>query len=156
MDTILVEPSSDGRLSIRLPYSPERVAKIKSIAGRSWDGRNKRWLIPCQADTVERLRALFPDEALELSAALENKAAPAAPLIERLRRAVRARHCSPSTEKAYAGWVERFLSRHGGALTPIEKPESGGAITSTNPSSRERLRRRACAPQSPSPPAAMP
>ena len=30
-------------------------------------------------------------------------------LLDRVRQAVRARHYSPSTEKAYTGWIKRFM-----------------------------------------------
>ena len=36
------------------------------------------------------------------------------PVVERVREAIAARHYSRRTEKAYAGWVERYLSFHGG------------------------------------------
>jgi integron integrase len=42
-------------------------------------------------------------------------------MIERLRSAVRARHLSPRTEKAYVGWVGRFLDRH-----PALEPQALG------------------------------
>ncbi|HEX4337024.1 MAG TPA: integron integrase [Polyangiaceae bacterium] len=44
-------------------------------------------------------------------------------LIERVRHAVRTRHFSPRTEKAYAGWVARLLKFHRGRL-PQELGES--------------------------------
>ena len=31
-----VGPGEAGRLIVRFPYSPERVAKIKTVAGRRW------------------------------------------------------------------------------------------------------------------------
>ena len=33
---IVIRPGTEGRLIVLLPYSPERVAKIKSVAGRRW------------------------------------------------------------------------------------------------------------------------
>jgi len=33
---IQVKPGSAGRLIVLLPYSSERMAKIKTIAGRRW------------------------------------------------------------------------------------------------------------------------
>ncbi|MFH1833897.1 MAG: phage integrase N-terminal SAM-like domain-containing protein [bacterium] len=35
------------------------------------------------------------------------------PLMERVRRAVRARHYSKRTEQAYAYWVRRYIFFHG-------------------------------------------
>jgi len=34
-------------------------------------------------------------------------------LLDRVRRAVRARHMSPNTEEAYVGWVKRYVRFHG-------------------------------------------
>ena len=34
-------------------------------------------------------------------------------LLDRVRAALRTRHCSPRTEKAYAGWIRRFILFHG-------------------------------------------
>ena len=39
---------------------------------------------------------------------------PAPPhLLERVRQAIRARHYSPRTEKAYVGWIRRHIVFHG-------------------------------------------
>lgn len=34
-------------------------------------------------------------------------------LLDRVRAALRTRHCSPRTEKAYVGWIRRFILFHG-------------------------------------------
>jgi len=34
-------------------------------------------------------------------------------LLDQVRQAIRARHYSPSTEKAYVGWIKRFILYHG-------------------------------------------
>lgn len=33
---IQIKPGEVGRLIVRLPYTPERVAKLKTIDGRRW------------------------------------------------------------------------------------------------------------------------
>ena len=38
---------------------------------------------------------------------------PARRLLDAVREALRARHCSPRTEKAYTGWIRRFVLFHG-------------------------------------------
>jgi len=35
-------------------------------------------------------------------------------LLEQTRSAIRMRHYSPRTEKAYLGWIRRFVAAHGG------------------------------------------
>jgi integrase len=42
-------------------------------------------------------------------------------LLDRVRLAVRARHYSPRTEKAYVGWIRRFIFFHG-----VRHPEQMG------------------------------
>jgi hypothetical protein len=33
-------------------------------------------------------------------------------LLDRVRAALRTRHCSPRTEKAYVGWIRRYIFFH--------------------------------------------
>lgn len=59
MDTtppIQVTRGPEGRLVVLLPYSPERVAKIKTIPGRRWHLHEKRWSVPDTADMPARER----------------------------------------------------------------------------------------------------
>ena len=56
--TIKISSGEKGWLRVRLPYAPERVAKIKTIAGRRWDGAEGLWLVPDGGAMAERLRAL--------------------------------------------------------------------------------------------------
>ncbi len=102
-------------LLVELPYSPERVAKIKTIAGRRWDPARRCWTVPDHDDAVARLKALFAGETVELAPPTETPRPAPSPVLGRLRQAVRARHLSPSTETAYAGWAERFLRGHASA-----------------------------------------
>ena len=117
---------------VHLPYSPERVEKIKTVAGRRWHIQEKHWTVPHDDKAVERLLQLFAGEQVlvapglgppqrsslqpevSLAAAEEIQA-----LLKMLRSAVRSRHFSPSTEAIYASWAERFLRRNVG--TPLEK-----------------------------------
>jgi integron integrase len=47
-------------------------------------------------------------------AALLREPGPSRPrLLDRVRQAIRTRHLSPSTERAYLGWIRRFLLFHG-------------------------------------------
>lgn len=139
MEPIRIRPGEPSRLVVLLPYSPERVAKIKTVAGRRWHIQEKHWTVPHDDKTLKRMLELFAADHVELAPALRpGSAAPAVrksvrpapaalpipqaptrpglePLLERLRQAVRARHYSPSTEKTYTSWAERFLRRQGSA-----------------------------------------
>ncbi|HVE12101.1 MAG TPA: integron integrase [Elusimicrobiota bacterium] len=111
----LVRVAAEGpdRLSVRLPYSPERLAKIRRVAGRLWDADRRLWTVPRDGATLARLQQLFGDELRA-----DPEIAAPHPSLSGLRRALHARHYSPSTEKAYVHWAERFLAQTGG--TPLE------------------------------------
>ncbi len=91
-----------GRLIVRFPYSAERVAKIKAIPGKRWHPEEKYWTVP--AEMASRLREAFDEPT---------PPAPQGTPLQRLEQAIRARHLSPATEKAYVSWVKRFLDRFG-------------------------------------------
>lgn len=108
------------RLTVRFPYSPERVAKIKSVPGRRWHQDEKIWSVPNEPGAAERLMALFAPDPIRLSSDRvasppTNPAAPHGPapqadtLLRRAREAIRARHFSPRTGDAYLHWTRRFL-----------------------------------------------
>lgn len=120
MPTIRIRPGADGRLIVHLPYSPERLAKIKTVAGRRWDVSGKYWTLPREAGMLERLRSLFAGDGFELDGTLREPAPQPRPptaadgaILDRLRAAIRARHFSPRTEDAYAAWARRFIDQAG-------------------------------------------
>lgn len=115
---------------VHLPYSPERVEKIKTVAGRRWHIQEKHWTVPHDDKAVERLLQLFSGEQVLLAPGLgppqrssiqpEVSAAAAEDiqaLHKVLRSAVRSRHFSPSTEAIYASWAERKSVRCWGKWT---------------------------------------
>jgi integron integrase len=110
---IRVEPGEAGRLIVRLPYTPERVAKIKTVDGRRWHGPEKYWSIPRDEGAQDRLADLFAGDRIEFAltpnAPSPRPARPPDAILDRVRSAIRARHFSPSTEDAYVGWTSRFL-----------------------------------------------
>ena len=123
MDPIRVRPGEPGRLIVVLPYSAERVAKIKTLSGRAWNAANKWWTVPRGDGGVARLLALFDGERVELDPALGPPASNAAlavvdqGLLSKVAERVRARNLSPRTAEAYVGWARRYLSQ---ASSPIE------------------------------------
>ena len=122
---IRIIPGEPGRLIVRLPYSAERVALIKTIHGRRWDPQNKHWTVPDSEGMVSRLQELFSGESIDVgsTAASPPVQTPSAdsPLLERVLQAAAARHYSPETQKAYVGWTSRFMRLH-----PDVPPESLG------------------------------
>lgn len=130
----MVRPGDDGRLIVIFAYSAERVAKIKTISGRRWHAAEKYWTVPSADEARQGLRRLFPGELSEFGEEALSLEGPPAPLggalpdalFDRISRAVRARHYSRSTEKAYLCWAQRFLSRYAGAAPEtLGEPEIG-------------------------------
>jgi len=117
MNPIIVRPGESGRLTVVLPYSPERVAKMKTVPGRSWHGAEKYWSVPEGA--ASQLRTLFADDVIEFASSGPQAAAPSSAL-DRARAALRSRHMSRRTEEAYTGWIRRFLERQTDPGEPAE------------------------------------
>lgn len=132
MPAIKIRPDEAGRLIVHLPYSPERLAKIKTVAGRRWHGPEKYWSVPDGEGMVERLEALFADDHVEADASPRVRE-PAADLppsganspLGRARTAMRSRHLSPRTETAYLAWSRRFLAQAGGAPEGLDEAAVG-------------------------------
>jgi integron integrase len=108
MEPLRIEPGEPGRLIVRFRFSPECLAKIKTVPGRRWHPIERFWTVPAEDGMEGRLRALL---------------APAASgggiLAEKVRLALRTRHFSVHTEDAYLGWIRRFTKEHA-------KPEDAG------------------------------
>jgi len=62
---IQIRQGGTGRLIVVLPYSPERVAKIKTVAGRCWDSKERYWTIPHTEGALAHLLDLFAGELAE-------------------------------------------------------------------------------------------
>jgi hypothetical protein len=45
-DSIQIKPSGAGRLIVRVSYSIERLAKIKTLVGRRWHQGEQCWTVP--------------------------------------------------------------------------------------------------------------
>ena len=110
-----------------MPYSTDLIAKIKTIAGRRWHQGEQCWSVPYTDCALRHLRALFAGEPVEVEPSLRPVGVPGnqgpspepvsghatvttATLFEHVRQAIRARHYSYRTEKAYLHW--RFTLFH--------------------------------------------
>jgi hypothetical protein len=54
----------EDKLIIIFPYSPERIRKIKSIRGYSWNADKKEWSVPYTTENISTLRNLFRNEQI--------------------------------------------------------------------------------------------
>lgn len=120
---IRIRQGEDGRLIVLLPYSPDHVARIKTVAGRRWHARERHWTVPQDTQTLGTLLSLFPGKPVDVDPAVgavstpdSGKPLPAllVPVQAGLHTALKARHYSHKTEQAYAHWVARFLHFHPG------------------------------------------
>lgn len=122
MGPIQVVRGGEGRLIVRLPYSPERVAKIRTIPSRVWHAEERYWSVDDTPDMPAALLTLFEGDAVELEPGL---APQPASLEERFHAAARVRHLSPKTEEAYGSWMRRFLNQAGGDPERLGEAEVG-------------------------------
>lgn len=134
-DLIQIGPGQAGRLIVLLPYTPERVEKIKAVAGRRWHPDGRYWTVPHTDGALAHLLNLFKGGPVEVDGSLRRAAAipdgrpnvrrepvPALGILDEVRQAIAARHYSRSTEQAYVAWVRRFISFNG-KRHPIEMGE---------------------------------
>src|SRR3970040_1050192 len=108
-NSIQIRPGEAGRLIVLLPFTPERVAKIKTVVGRRWHHKEKCCTVPPADGALAHLLALLAGEPVEVDPSLyppsvpddqtplhEPKipqgAAPDPKLLDRVHQAIRARH----------------------------------------------------------------
>ena len=117
-DSIQIRPGEAGRLIVLVPYTPERVAKIKTVVGRRWHPKEKSWTVPHTDKVLADLLALFAGESVEVDPSLRpmrtpgHREPPHPKLLDQARQAMHTRHYSYRTEKAYIGWMKRFIVFH--------------------------------------------
>ena len=131
-DPIQIKPGEAGRLIVLVPYTPERVEKIKTVAGRRWHPKEKYWTVPHTDGAIAHLLSLLNGEPVEVDHCLrpvqdlDDRPLPLAvshsKLLDRLSDALRSRHYSRRTEQSYCHWVKRFILHH--AHPPEEMAEA--------------------------------
>ena len=73
---IQIRPGKAGELIVLVPYTPQHVAKIKTLAGRQWHHDEKHWTVPHTDGTLAHLLALFTGEPVEVDPSLGPVRAP--------------------------------------------------------------------------------
>lgn len=131
-ESIQIRPGKAGRLIVLLPYTPERMDKIKTVAGRRWHQEERCWTVPHTDGALRQLLVLFAEDPVEVDNCLrpvqgrDDRPLPPAvshsKLLDRLRDALRSRHYSRRTEQSYCHWVKRFSLHH--AHSPEEMAEA--------------------------------
>lgn len=137
VEPIQVRPGEGGRLTVVIPYDPERVAKIKAIPGRHWHPEEKCWSVPHSEDMVERLLSLFAGERVEVdqslrplkaSSSCQGKEPERVQLLEAVDQELKLRGYGAKTRKAYLGHVDRFIRFCGKAPQDLSEMEVRGYL----------------------------
>ncbi len=129
----LVIRPQDGRLFVFFPYSPERVAAIKTFPGRRWHQEEKCWSVVDEPGAHERLTALLQDEVATPTPPSITSLRPmgaCTALIDKVRSAIKARHFSPRTEIAYVAWTRKYLERTDLPIENLDEASVGRFLTS--------------------------
>ena len=124
-EPIWVSKDENGDLLVRLAYSPDRVARIKSLAGRRWDPAIRCWRVPRANGTPDSLRLLFEGERVQFSQELvQEQETGQEPEREKcllaMAQELRLRGYGAKTRKTYLGHINRFLRHY------CKAPESLG------------------------------
>ncbi|MFZ5989446.1 MAG: tyrosine-type recombinase/integrase [Bacillota bacterium] len=109
---IVITKCSCGSLSVRFPYSREKVEKIKEINGRKWLESDKIWIIPDTKEAIDSLCSLFKNEKIVFESGLAEVYSFDSieeEVFKPLRNELKLRGYSIKTQKAYIGHVRRFL-----------------------------------------------
>lgn len=67
---ILVGKGDDGRITVKLPYNPAYIAKVKDIKGYRWHSENKYWSFPSDNGTLKEILLLFRGKKVRLDRSL--------------------------------------------------------------------------------------
>jgi site-specific recombinase XerD len=107
---------NDEQLIITFPYSPERVCKIKSIKGYSWNPNRKEWSVPFSDEKINTLKNLFRNEqiAIEFINNENNEK-----LFKLVDEQLKLKGYSFKTRKTYTKQLKRFSSFIGKDLDSI-------------------------------------
>lgn len=121
---ITIKPGPSGWILVELPYSHERVEKIKTITGRKWHEKDHCWAIPRTKRTIERLKALFSGDQIIFNPpsaqkkktnpvgwqpAIRVAPGPKSELIDTFKNILQQEAYSPHTIKVYLLHARRFL-----------------------------------------------
>ena len=138
-EPIQIRPVVEGRLIVRVPYSPDHVAKIKTVDGRRWHQHEQHWTVPHTSEAIAHLMRLFGEGTTEVDPSLDvlyatrqEQRVPDADsaMLERLGAALRARHYARRTEQAYDHWIRRFTRFHQGRRpAAMAEPEINRLLT---------------------------
>ena len=115
---IRIYPGEDGRVIVHLPYTPDRVNQIRTVPGRVWDHKKKRWSVPHTDTAIQDLLTLFKGEHIEIDSSLQPSNSTKSnqqddlhdlSCLEDMEKELKLGGAAYKTRKAYLGHARRFI-----------------------------------------------
>jgi hypothetical protein len=123
--SIKIQPGDDVRLVVILPYTPERVEKIKTISGQRWDAEQRYWTVPATTGVVERLVSLFTGDEVRVDPTLHRGWDTIKRILTAVKNELTLQRYSPKTHDVYLRHLGRFLNHFGRAAETLTSDELG-------------------------------
>jgi len=111
MGLIQLSKDENRRVTVRFPYSPERVTAIKTITGRKWHPQQKVWSVPNTSDVIEQFMKLFPGDTVVVAEELRDRFPEliSTQVVSALDKELALRGYSPKTRDNYRLHMLRYL-----------------------------------------------
>ncbi|MEY8744350.1 tyrosine-type recombinase/integrase [Bacillales bacterium AN1005] len=119
-ETITISKGSAEVLHISIPYNPAQIERIRRITGRTWQAKEKVWVIPYTTSAIQEFMNQFNPVDVQIAPELwvesedlqqwKSSKGNSAWSKEPLQKALTLRGYSRKTIKAYCNQIERFLS----------------------------------------------
>jgi len=128
MGVVSVRKNDAGKINVTFPYSPDFIAKVKSIPGHRWHPDDKCWSFPHTNGIMAKILKVFEGEEIRIDSVLQSQLS--TPVIARhpepvegpkqssynfedLRREMISRKYSHKTVKAYLYFNRNFFDQAG-------------------------------------------
>lgn len=111
MEMIRIERGSN-RITVKFPYNPDHITKIKTIEGYRWHPEERWWSVPYS--DLDRLISVFDGEKLDIDPVV---------WLSELEKELTTRRYSPRTIKAYLHYNEEFLKFSGKSPSEISNDD---------------------------------
>ncbi|MDF2672067.1 MAG: integrase [Clostridiales bacterium] len=110
----------EENLIVKFDYSPERIAKIKTMSGYKWDVLEKVWKIPYTEENLESLKRLYNNERIDIifQQNHENER-----VIDSLEETLKLKGYSFKTKKQYRAHTNRFASFINKDISTVDSQE---------------------------------
>lgn len=122
--SIKLEKGEPGHLLLSFDYDEGIIKKVKSIRGRRWNPKEKKWILPDNQNTRDKIEELFLHFKVidcRKQVAGASKIAYQDGLIDNLENELKLRGFSRKTLKTYKGHIRRYLEYHSDESYPFKK-----------------------------------